>query len=126
MSSVASERFSVRHRHLDQSDVFDPPGEPTEHPFAQTAMVVASAVSTINSTRLAYSYESGDASLYGAFLVKEFQGGASSLVSLVSLFDLKTCFFGPTRASFGPARAGADKVAFHQPFGKRCHIGQEG
>ena len=50
--------------------------------------------------------------LYGAFIVKRFQSSDLSflLSRSVSLFDVESRFFAPTRSIAKPARAGAVKV----------------
>jgi hypothetical protein len=50
--------------------------------------------------------------LYGAFIVKRFQSNDLSflLSRSVSLFDVESRFFAPTRSIAKPARAGAVKV----------------
>jgi len=63
-------------------------------------------------------------SLYGAFIVKRFQSSDLSffLSRSVSLFDLESRFFAPTRTCRRPARAGAVKVGRRSGLAARSAV----
>ncbi len=62
--------------------------------------------------------------LYGVFIVKRFESGdlSFSLYRSVSLFDLESRFFAPTRSIARPARAGAVKVGRRSNLASYCAL----
>ena len=62
--------------------------------------------------------------MYGVFIVKRFESGdlSFSLYRSVSLFDLESRFFAPTRSIARPARAGAVKVGRRSNLASYCAL----